>query len=152
MSAEANIAGEARATAWYRRDPRSSPIGIGALVLSVVGSTTYIAGVAIPIARGTIVVVLDNASHNAEVMISIISSGASILLSLLSLAFERAPAPALLALLLLVVVENALFIMMPIWTWMVAQWGLGLLYSIALAGAFILALMRGVRKLSCKTD
>jgi hypothetical protein len=151
MCPEANIAGQARVTAWYRRDPRSSPIGVGALLLSVVGSSTYIAGVALPIVRGTIAAVLDDRTHNADVMISIISSGVSILLSLLSLAFERAPAPALLALLLLVVVENVLFIMMPIWTWMVAQWGLGLLYSIALAAAFVLALRRVVRKLSFKT-
>src|SRR5438128_481827 len=111
-------------TAWYRRDPRSSPIGIGALLLSIVGSCTYIAGVALPIANDTIVAVLDSRTHNAEIMITILGSGVAILLSLVSLALERAPLPALLALFLLVVVENALFVMMSIWTLMLARWGL----------------------------
>ena len=79
-------------------------------------------------------------------MITILGSGVAILLSLVSLALERAPLPALLALFLLVVVENALFVMMSIWTLMLARWGLGLLYGVALAAAFVLVVVRIARK------
>lgn len=131
---------------WYRRDPRSSPVGLLALVLGVIGSSTYLAGVALPIANGTIVSLLDSRTHNWEIMTTILASGAAILLSTISLALERAPLPSLLCLCLLVAIENVLFPMMPIWTLMLAPWELGLLYAIAFATAAMLAIIRLARK------
>jgi hypothetical protein len=130
----------------FVRDPRSSPIGIGAFLLSLAGSYAYFVSVARPVANGTIANLLDNPAHNAEIMVTILASGAAILLSVLSLALERAALPSLLSLLLLVAVEKELFPMMPIWTIMVARWGLGLLYAAGLIVAFFLLVRRLVRR------
>jgi hypothetical protein len=135
---------------WYRRDPRSSPLGISALALSIVASSWYIAGVSRPIANGTLGVVLDSAAHNAEILIAVLGSGIAILLSLLSLALEQALLPALLALFVLLIVENSLFPMMPIWTLMLARWGLGLVYGLALITASVLLILRIIKKLTAK--
>jgi hypothetical protein len=128
------------------RDPRSSPIGIGAFLLSVAGSYAYFVGVARPVANGTIANLLDDPTHNAEIMVTIFASGVSILLSVLSLALERAALPGLLSLLLLIAVEKELLIMMPVWTVMVARWGLGLLYGVGLIVVFVLLLRRMVTR------
>ncbi len=133
---------------WYRRDPRSSPIGLVALAIGILGCGAYVAGVALPIARGTIAGILDSSAHNAEVMIAIVASGVAVLLSILSLALERAPLPSLLCLFLLVAIENVLFPMMPIWTLMVAPWELGLLYALAFLAALVLVIIRLAKKMA----
>ena len=124
---------------WCKRDPRSSPLGLSALVLSIAGSTGYIAGVARPLGNSTLDVVLDSGLHNAEILTAIVGSGMAILLSLFSLALEKALLPALFALFLLLIVENSLF---PIWTLMLGRWGLGLVYGLALIVAFVLLMTR----------
>jgi hypothetical protein len=134
-------------TTWYRRDPRFSPIGIIALVLSIVASYGYEVNVARPIANGTIAAILDASSHNAAVLFGIVASGVAVLLALFSLSLEHAPAPTGLALVLLIV-ENFLFPMMPIWTLMVSRWGLGVLYGAAWILALVLLFRRMGRTLS----
>jgi len=96
--ADADMGSQIAIEPWCRRDPRSSPIGISALVLSIVACLAYIAGVARPIANGTLATVLDSGPHNTEILIAVLGSGIAILLSLLSLALEQALLPALLAL------------------------------------------------------
>jgi hypothetical protein len=135
-------------TAWYGLNLRFSPIGLTALLLSLVGSSAYVAGVALPIAKGTIVAVLDSRTHNTEIMITILASGMAILLSLVSFGLESAPLPSLIAFCLLIVVENVLFPMMPIWTLMLAPWELSLLYGFAFAAAVVLIAVRLARKLA----
>jgi len=148
MENEFSLTAGPSAGVWYRRNPRSSPIGLMALLLSIVGSSTYIAGVALPIANGTIVATLDSRTHNTEVMTTIFVSGTAVLLSVISLAWERAPLPSLVSLCLLLAVENVLFPMMPIWTLMLAPWELGLLYVLALVTALVLLAIRLAKKLA----
>jgi hypothetical protein len=78
----------------------------------------------------------------------IVASGVAVLLALFSLSLEHAPAPAVLALVLLMIVENFLFPMMPIWTLMVSRWGLGVLYGAAWILALVLLFRRMGRTLS----
>jgi hypothetical protein len=137
---------------WYRRDPRSSPLGISALVVSIAASSGFIAGVARPIANGTLASVLDSGPHNAEILIAVLGSGIAILLGLFSLALEQAVLPALLAFFVLLVVENSLFPMMPIWTLMLGRWGLGLVYGCGLTAAFVLVMIRITKKLTHRTE
>ncbi len=122
--------------AWYRRDPRSSPIGLVALVLSIVSAGAFLRMVVRQLFSSRLLETPDRVSYFA-----IVGSGFALLACILSLAIEAAKLPALVGLLILMVGENLMFPMVVFWTpmllgnwsWLLGiGWGLGLLIALGL--------------------
>lgn len=129
--------------AWYRRNPRRSPIGLLALVLGIVSAAGFVRLVIPQVLSSRL---LENSDR--LVLWAIVGSGVAILLSLVSLAIEPATVPAALALLILIVAENLLFPMVLFWTPMLLgnwSWLLPIGWVLAFLAAFSLALFRGFR-------
>jgi len=121
------------------RNWSKSPIGLTGLALSVLSAiayTRFVMEVAYSRPEG--------ASSDAGVFVSMIGSGVSILLCLLSIGLEEVVFPGIIGLGLLVIVENWLLLTMIISTFTLAlRWPyVAIGYALAMLVAFYLTLLR----------
>ncbi len=123
--------------AWYRRDPRSSPIGLVGLVLSIVSAAAFLRMVVPQLLSSRL---LDTPDRIA--VWAMAGSGIATLMCVLSLAIEPATLPACVGLAVMLAAENLLFPMVLFWTpmllgnwsWLLAVgWVLGFLVALTLA-------------------
>ncbi len=130
---------------WYRPKANICPFGLAALTISLVSAVGFVVTVlnsAVPMGQ------IGHAGiGDSGMLLVIVGSGICPLIILLSFALDRVVLPAVVALAVLVEVENFLLPAMPFWTFMMAmRWKLAaLVYLSAWPVAIALVIVRIVK-------
>ena len=130
---------------WYRPKASSCLFGLVALTTTLASAVAFVATVLnSPVAAKQIG---HSGIRDSVILLVIVGSGVCPLIILLSFALDRIVLPAVVALVVLVGVENFLLAMMPIWTFMLAmRWKLAaLVYLSAWPVVIALVIVRIVK-------